>query len=89
MSNKNSPPAKEAVLELEAAIDAILELQGQPVIYRPTSELLKLDPASPFCSFCGKGSNQVTKMIIGNGTNICDQCVTLLFHAKLSHPNVQ
>lgn len=81
MYNKNFPPAKEAALELEAAIDALFELQGQPVIYRSTLELLKLDPTPPFCSFCGKGSNQVAQIIPGNDANICDQCVALFPYA--------
>jgi len=78
--DKNLPSVKQTALTLEAAIDTLFELQGQPVIYRPTSELLKLDPEPPFCSFCGKGSNQVTQMIPGKDANICDQCVMFCFY---------
>ena len=74
MSNKGLPPTKKTALELEAEINDILEAMGQPVLYRPTSELLKL-ATPPLCSFCGRGINQVTQMIPGNDANICDQCV--------------
>lgn len=79
ISDKNFPPVKEAALELEAAIDGLLEGHKRPVIYRSTSELLKLDPEPPppLCSFCGKGVNQVTEMINGNNAYICNQCVML------------
>jgi len=65
-------------LKSEAAIDDLLEVWGKPPIYRATSELLKLHPMPPCCSFCGKGVNQVTHMIEGNGRYICDQCIMLL-----------
>lgn len=29
------------------------------------------------CSFCGKGKNQVVKLIAGPGVYICDQCIDL------------
>ena len=54
------------------------ELLGEcPVAYRLASE--ELDPTTPICSFCGKGSNQVTKMVTGFDGNsfICDQCLKL------------
>lgn len=31
----------------------------------------------PFCSFCGKGKNQVELMIEGPSAHICNECVTL------------
>ena len=71
----------DARLRSEAAIDDLLEVWGQPPIYRATSELLKLHPVPPHCSFCGKGVNQVTHMIEGNGRYICDQCIMLLMSA--------
>lgn len=77
INDKNFPPVKEAAIELEAAIDGLQEVHKRPLIYRSTSELLKLDPEPPLCSFCGKGVNQVTEMINGNDANICDQCVML------------
>ena len=30
-----------------------------------------------FCSFCGKGQEQVRRLIAGNGVYICDECVEL------------
>ena len=29
------------------------------------------------CSFCGKGQEQVRRLIAGNGVYICDECVDL------------
>ena len=29
------------------------------------------------CSFCGKGQEQVRRLIAGNGVFICDECVEL------------
>ena len=29
------------------------------------------------CSFCGKGQDQVERMIIGPGVNICSECIEL------------
>jgi hypothetical protein len=76
--DKNFPPVKEAVSEVEAAIDDLLAIHGRPAIYRPTSELLTLEPKKPLCSFCGKGINQVAQMMPGrDGAHICDQCVML------------
>jgi hypothetical protein len=35
--------------------------------------VLEGDP--PFCSFCGKGNNQVKKMVAGSSVYICSECV--------------
>ncbi len=32
------------------------------------------------CSFCGKTSGQVTRLLFGRGAYICDECVTLCHH---------
>ena len=29
------------------------------------------------CSFCGKSSNEVERIIIGPGVNICNECISL------------
>ena len=34
-------------------------------------------PEAPFCSFCGKGHNEVRRMIAGPGVYICNECITL------------
>lgn len=34
-------------------------------------------PKEPICSFCGKGANEVTKLIAGPAVYICDECVDL------------
>jgi ATP-dependent Clp protease ATP-binding subunit ClpX len=35
------------------------------------------DKKSIRCSFCGKTQNQVERIIAGNGSYICDECVRL------------
>jgi len=61
---------------LESAIDNLRQFHGKEPIYASTSEEC-LAPEPPFCSFCGKGSNQVRRMIQGRTAHICDQCVSL------------
>jgi ATP-dependent Clp protease ATP-binding subunit ClpX len=42
---------------------------------------------TPKCSFCGKGQNEVERLIAGPGVQICDQCVDLcnsLIHREVS-----
>jgi len=33
--------------------------------------------ANTRCSFCGKGQDQVRKLVAGPGVHICDQCIDL------------
>ena len=43
------------------------------------------------CSFCGKHQDEVERMIIGPGVNICSECITLchsLLEDKPDHPVV-
>ena len=43
------------------------------------------------CSFCGKHQDEVERMIIGPGVNICSECITLchsLLEDKPDRPNV-
>lgn len=62
--------------ELEASIDALRKLRGKASIYESGDDE-DIVPESPFCSFCGKGQNQVRHMLQGNSVYICDQCITL------------
>ena len=39
------------------------------------------------CSFCGKSQDEVERMIIGPGVNICNECITLC-HSLLDEDNV-
>ncbi|MFV0414032.1 MAG: ClpX C4-type zinc finger protein, partial [Oscillospiraceae bacterium] len=32
------------------------------------------------CSFCGKTQDEVERMIIGPGVNICNECIELCYH---------
>ena len=34
-------------------------------------------PRTEICSFCGKGVNQVEKLITGPSVHICNECVLL------------
>ena len=52
----------EAVKELHTSRSRASENGGVP-------------PEPPFCSFCGRGTNQVSKLIAGNNAYICNQCV--------------
>lgn len=75
----NSEATRKAAAEMNAAVDKLLALQGRPTIYQANAELTKIEPEKPLCTFCGKGVNQVEKMILGPGANICDQCVMLCY----------
>ena len=39
------------------------------------------------CSFCGKSQDEVERMIIGPGVNICNECITLC-HSLLDEEGV-
>ena len=65
-----------ARVALESAIDDLRRLQGKEAIYASNTENC-VAPEPPFCSFCGKGTNEVRRMIQGHGAHICNQCVAL------------
>lgn len=70
------------VEDVERSIDAILVAEGKAAIYE-TPGLPVCAPKPPFCSFCGKGENQVEQMLQGNSVFICDQCVMLCYEIVL------
>ncbi|MCA3017435.1 MAG: ClpX C4-type zinc finger protein [Rhodocyclaceae bacterium] len=53
-------------LELLKLTNELRELRGEP----PAQAL----PEAPFCSFCGRGKNEVGGMIEGISGHICDAC---------------
>jgi hypothetical protein len=59
---------KLAEKELQDAVRKLCEFTDQPV-----PDFVEAKP--PFCSFCGKGINQVRKMVEGPSVHICDECV--------------
>jgi hypothetical protein len=60
--------------ELYRAINEISQLIGDdPYYYCEWNE--DETPTSPYCSFCGSGTNQVRHMLLKNKIYICDQCV--------------
>lgn len=71
------------VQNVEQSIDAILVAEGKAPIYENTG-LPACDPKPPFCSFCGKGENQVRQMLPGKDAFICDQCVMLCHEIVLT-----
>lgn len=79
MTNDDPEAIKRAAADMEAEIDKLLDLRGLSTIYQAKSGLTKKESKEPLCTFCGKGVNQVEKMILGPGANICDQCVMLCY----------
>jgi hypothetical protein len=61
---------KLAQRELRDAVLDLCRITGQPA-----PDFVVGDP--PFCSFCGKGVNQVRKMVAGPSVHICNECVAL------------
>jgi hypothetical protein len=59
---------KLAEHELREAVRALAELTGEAA---PSF----IDAQPPYCSFCGKGINQVMRMVQGPSVHICDECV--------------
>lgn len=42
---------------------------------------------SMVCSFCGKSQEQVVRMVVGPGVNICNECVDVCY--GLLHENIR
>jgi hypothetical protein len=53
--------------EMLAALNDLRKLRGE----EPLSRL----PEAPFCSFCGKGKDEVNGMIEGLNAFICSECI--------------
>lgn len=74
----------DAELEFQAAQRAVREavndlrqMQGRvPIPHHDGGPSTKPEP--PLCSFCGKGSNQVRKLVAGANAFICDECTILV-----------
>lgn len=61
---------------LDSAIDNLRKFRGKELIYASANADC-IAPEPPFCSFCGKGANEVRRMIQGETAHICSQCVAL------------
>ena len=58
---------------LRDAINDLRQMQGRvPIPYRDCDP--SIEPTPPLCSFCGKGTNQVRKLVAGANAFICDEC---------------
>lgn len=76
MSDDLESDYKKAERELEAAINSLRKYQGiEAIPYRQRNPLQQAEP--PFCSFCGKGKNEVQCLVAGPAVFICNECVTL------------
>jgi hypothetical protein len=63
--------------ELEASMHELSNLRGASAEYDNSPYDFSITPEPPFCSFCGRANNQVKRMIEGNNSHICGQCVML------------
>jgi hypothetical protein len=62
---------------LRDAINDLRQMQGRvPIPHHDSDPSTKAEP--PLCSFCGKGSNQVRKLVGGTNAYICDECTILV-----------
>jgi ClpX C4-type zinc finger len=65
-------------------------LAADPLPVRPLTEMSRPKAESPRCSFCGKTSLEVLKLVAGPSALICDECVdicnTVIAEAKTDSP---
>lgn len=78
--NDDEEAAEKALAEAEAALDDLREASGQGRLYRGPRDPAAAQP--PLCSFCGRGINQVKRMIQGDHACICDGCIRLVNEVK-------
>jgi ribosomal protein L37AE/L43A len=57
--------------ELKRAMDELRILTRKSSPDEPESKF-------PYCSFCGKGVNEVRRMIAGRNVWICNECILLI-----------
>jgi hypothetical protein len=68
MDESQNSDLKLVEREFLALLNQMRELQGEA----PATSL----PEPPFCSFCGRGKNEVGGLIEGIAAHICDACAT-------------
>ena len=84
MPDDESKKYELARQELEKTVDDLRALRGKAPVYDASANKTNDEsPEPPFCSFCGKGCNQVRHMLKGNNAYICDQCLTLGYETIL------
>ncbi len=74
--DNNEEELRRARREFENAANKLRSLQQREPIYQ-NGESLELERTAPYCSFCGKGINQVKLLVPGNNAHICNECVLL------------
>ena len=61
-----------------AVLDALEGASARSVTVGPVRVTFEEESATPVrCSFCGKGSDEVVKIVAGPGVYICNECVAL------------
>jgi hypothetical protein len=64
---------KAAQRALRDAINDLRQMQGRVPIPLHEGDS-SIQPVPPLCSFCGRGTNQVRKLVAGANAFICDEC---------------
>ena len=68
MSDDTEMDYGEAMQQLHEATNKLRVLAGEEP--KPFTK-----PVAPYCSFCGKGKNEVSAMLQGPNVHICNECV--------------
>jgi hypothetical protein len=68
MSDDEDTEYRRGLEELHNATNKLRKMKGQP-----PKPFVPAEP--PFCSFCGKGRNEVRALVEGPSVYICDECV--------------
>jgi len=68
MTDNDDIDFRSAQRELNDAVLRLCKITGEPAP-EPAAG------APQYCSFCGKGINQVHKLVAGPSVHICDKCV--------------
>lgn len=63
---------------LDRAIAELRKLEGHTMARESdgANDAIPHEPIPPFCSFCGKGKNEVSQIVAGPGVCICNECVS-------------
>lgn len=80
MKDDDEQALEKSLAEAEAALDELRAATGQGKLYPGPRDPAAAQP--PLCSFCGRGINQVKRMIQGGQACICDGCIKLVNEVK-------
>jgi hypothetical protein len=68
MTVSNIDELKAAEAELLEAMNGLRRLRGEPPLPASSAQ-------PPYCSFCGRATNEVQSMIAGPSVHICNVCI--------------